>query len=233
MAGNPRTPPTSDTLTVTKYRTNEQIVGIVEQAHKDMIAARLEDRNNFPQMKFPNVMSAIVVGHSVYLSSTFMGGGSMLYIPNANPTNPRQKWIPGILNQANAVGAVEHALIACQARSTNNAGHSHGGNYGEPMAALAIIRTSSAASLKGAKVVTWGRFKDRNNGNKCLGDRRYKPLWRRIWAGRYRRLGLRAIYWARVIPAGTQSANLTTTQPLAIHVLVKRYPHGRHHRRHA
>jgi hypothetical protein len=88
MAGNLRTPPTSDTLTVTKYRTNEQIVGIVEQA-----------------------------------------------------------------------------LIACQARSTNNAGHNHGGNCGEPMAALAIIRTSSAASLKGAKVVTWRRFKDRNNGN--------------------------------------------------------------------
>lgn len=65
MASNLRTPPTSDTLIVTIHRTNEQIVGIVEQAHKDMTAARLEDRNNFPHMKFPNVMSAIVVRHSV------------------------------------------------------------------------------------------------------------------------------------------------------------------------
>ncbi len=110
------------------------------------------------------------------------------------------------------MGAVEHALIACQARSTNNAGHSHRGNYSEPIAALAIIQTSSAAPLKGAKVVTWGRFKDRNNGNNAWVTGVMNPCGggfelddTDVW-GCARFTGPEGLDMI-VIPAGTQSTN--------------------------
>ena len=49
--------------------------------------------------------------------------------------------------------------MACEVRSTSAAGHRAGGNCGEPMAAMAFVQTNPIATLDGAKVVTWGRYK--------------------------------------------------------------------------
>lgn len=43
----------------------------------------------------------------------------------------------------------------------NAAGHRTGANCGEPMAGLTFVQTNPAATLDGAKVVTWGKSKQK------------------------------------------------------------------------
>lgn len=50
--------------------------------------------------------------------------------------------------------------MACQVRSTTGAGHRSGGNCGEPMAAMSFVQTNPTGVLDGAKVVTWGKYRD-------------------------------------------------------------------------
>ena len=50
--------------------------------------------------------------------------------------------------------------MACEVRTANGAGHRTGANCGEPMAALALVQITPTAELDGARVVTWGKFKD-------------------------------------------------------------------------
>ena len=114
-------------------------------------------------MTKPAVITVIVTGHSVYLSFSLKGGESFLYIPNANTQDNRLKWTPGVLDPARGTSVVTQALLNCQAKSTNNSGHRSGANCGEPMAAMAFVQTNPGGKLDGAKVVTWGKFKDQTN----------------------------------------------------------------------
>ncbi len=50
--------------------------------------------------------------------------------------------------------------MACQVRSKTGAGHRSGGNCGEPMAAMSFVQTNPTGVLDGAKVVTWGKYRD-------------------------------------------------------------------------
>lgn len=104
-------------------------------------------------------ISVIVKGHSVYISSTFAGGSSFLYIPNANTDDNKQKYTPRNVNQASDAGVLEWALMQCQVASTSGAGHRTGANCGEMMAAMAFVRTSPTGVLDNSLVVTWGRYK--------------------------------------------------------------------------
>ena len=174
------------------------------------------DRQNFPQLKKPGVMSAIVMGHSVYFSSSLVGGGSLLYIPNNS--NPRDRYTPGIFTQATDAGELEWALMACEVRSTTASGHRTGGNCGEPMAALSVVTTNPTATFAGAKVVTWGSYRDLTQASKpwvtgvmdpCMTGRGlgYTDVW---GCGQLTgRNGLDMI----VIPAGTQAVNKDTQGP--------------------
>ena len=180
-----------------------------------MLTAIPGDRNNYPQLSQPGAMSAIVVGHSVYLSSSLTGGGSLLYIPNANPSNPRLKYVPGVLNQLNDDGILEWALMACEVRSTNSAGHRSGGNCGEPLAALSFVQTDPTGVLDGAKVVTWGRYRDRTNGN-AWTTRVMDPCMQGAGLGFTNTWGCAQLTGPNglnmiVIPAGTQSVNTAIT----------------------
>ena len=109
---------------------NEQIVGVAEQAYNDMRVAQSADARRYPGLKLPGVISVIAQGHTLYISSSLTGGGSLIYVPNT--TNARFKFAPGIISQANDLGIIEWALMNCEVRSTNAAGHRAGGNCGEP-----------------------------------------------------------------------------------------------------
>ena len=110
-------------------------------------------------------LSVIVKGHSVYISSTFAGGASFLYIPNANGP----KYTPGNINQATDAGVLEWALMQCQVGSTSGAGHRTGANCGEMLAAMAFVRTSPTGVLDTSPVVTWGRYKALNDQGRPTG----------------------------------------------------------------
>ena len=55
--------------------------------------------------------------------------------------------------------------MQCEVSAMNAAGHQRGANCGEPMAALMFVNVYGSGVLDGAKVVTWGQYKDRNNNN--------------------------------------------------------------------
>ena len=111
---------------------DEEIVGVAQQAYNDMQAAYPGDRRTYTKMSLPRAMSVIVQGHSLYISSSMTGGGSLLYIPNQ--TEARFKFTPGMINlgDVDVGGIIAWALGNCQASATSASGHRTGGNCGEP-----------------------------------------------------------------------------------------------------
>lgn len=134
-----------------------------------MQAAFDADLRTYKALEKSWAMSVVVKGHSVYISSSLAGGGSLLYKPNANTNDRNQKYIPGNINQAADAGVLEWALMQCQVSSTNGAGHRTGANCGEMIAALAFVRTDSTGLLDDSPVVTWGRYKALNNQGRPTG----------------------------------------------------------------
>ncbi|CAD6581407.1 MAG: hypothetical protein ASARMPRED_000604 [Alectoria sarmentosa] len=135
---------------------NEDITMLAQQAYVRMVSKFPADKRLHPRFKNQSpVMTAIVVGHSVYFSSSLTGGGSLQYVPNQN-CGYRDRWTPGNPAQPSPCALVYEALLACQLRSPNNSGHRSGGNCGEVMAATSFCTVNPDGNLAGAKIVTWG-----------------------------------------------------------------------------
>ena len=138
---------------------NEDIAMLAQKAFRAMADRFPEDQSKYPKLKKQSpLMSAIVVGHSVYFSSTLGGGGSLQYVPNEN-CNYKDRWTPGNPTPKTSCALVYQALQACQIKSSNNSGHRTGGNCGEVMAAMSFCTVNPEGNLKGAKVVAWGNEK--------------------------------------------------------------------------
>lgn len=138
---------------------NEDITMLAQQAYAAMVSKVPADKARYPLFKKTSpLVSAIVTGHSVYFSSTLIGGGSLQYIANEN-CQYKDQWTPGNPTQPTTCALVYGALLACQLRSSNNSGHRSGGNCGEVMAAMNFCTVNPNGSLEGAKVVSWGIYR--------------------------------------------------------------------------
>ena len=138
---------------------NEDIAMLAQTAYTKMTKRYSQDRSRYPKFKKqPPLMSAIVVGRSVYFSSSLNGGGSLQYVPNEN-CDYKNRWTPGNTTPDTSCPLVYQALKACQLRSSNNSGHRTGGNCGEVMAAMTFCTMNPGGDLGGAKVVSYGKGK--------------------------------------------------------------------------
>lgn len=139
---------------------NGDITMLAQQAYAQMVSSVSADKARYPRFKKPSpLVTAIVTGHSVYFSSTLTGGGSLQYMPNQNCPY-KDQWTPGNRTPQTSCRFVYEALLACQLRSSNNSGHRSGGNCGEVMAAMNVCTVNPDVNLAGAKIVTWGLYKN-------------------------------------------------------------------------
>ena len=127
-----------------------------------------QDRETYPGLIKPGVVTVLVKGRSVYISSSLAGGGSLIYEPNEAETGS-SRWKPGVFKQPSHSLTVNRALLACQAFALNGAGHRTGANCGEPMAALTFVKAAPSQDIERARIVTWGNFLRDKGGKKVAG----------------------------------------------------------------